>query len=325
MGGALKTIFSKLLYAFFMLILISIISFAAVKMAPNSFLAAGELNPNITEESIKTLKEVYGLDKPLVEQYTGWVKNMASLEFGISFSTGKSVKEEILSRLPITLTINLISMLFIFILGISLGVCAAIYSGQKKDKAIIGASLVSFAMPSFYLALLMIMFFSLFLGIFPISGVSSVTKEEAGIIGYYLNISHHLFLPISVIVITAFGSLALYMKSLTSEILKSDYVFFAVSRGVSKARLIRLYILPNLANPIITMLGLSLPGIIGGSVILESIFAINGMGLFFYQSVISRDYPVILGVTMIGAFLTLLGNILADVILAKLNPFIRRG
>jgi peptide/nickel transport system permease protein len=136
--------------------------------------------------------------------------------------------------------------------------------------------------------------------------------------------SHHLFLPIAVIVITSFGSLTLYIKSLTTEILKSDYVFFAISRGVSKGRLVFLYILPNLSNPIVTMLGLSLPGIIGGSVILESIFAINGMGLFFYQSVISRDYPVILGVTMIGAFLTLLGNILADIALLKLNPFVKR-
>lgn len=321
----MKTLFSKLLYTVLMLLLISVISFIAVKAAPNNFLAAGELNPNITEESIKTLKEVYGLDKPLLEQYTGWVKNMASLEFGISFASGKSVKEEILSRLPITLAINLISMVFIFLFGIALGMYAALYSGQKKERVAVSASLVSFSMPSFYLALLFVIFFSIYLGVFPISGVSSTTREESGALGYYLNVSHHLFLPIAVIIITAFGSLALYIKSLTTEILKSDYVFFAVSRGASKATLIRLYILPNLLNPIVTMFGLSLPGIIGGSVILESIFAINGMGLYFYQSVISRDYPVILGVTMIGAFLTLLGNILADVALAKLNPFIKRS
>jgi peptide/nickel transport system permease protein len=320
----MRLFFSKLLYTFLMLLLISVISFAAVKMAPNSFLAAGELNPNITEESIKMLKEVYGLDKPLTEQYLSWIKSMASLEFGISFSTGKSVKEEILSRLPITLAINLISMLFIFVFGITAGIYAAIKSGKTADKATVSASLVSFAMPSFYLALIFIMFFSIYLGVFPISGVSSTTKEAAGALGYYLDVSHHLFLPIAVIVITSFGSLTLYIKSLTTEILKSDYVFFAISRGVSKGRLVFLYILPNLSNPIVTMLGLSLPGIIGGSVILESIFAINGMGLFFYQSVISRDYPVILGVTMIGAFLTLLGNILADIALLKLNPFVKR-
>lgn len=320
----MKTLLSKIAYAFLMLLLISVVSFVAVKAAPNNFLAAGELNPNITEESIKTLKEVYGLDKPPLEQYVSWVKSMASLEFGISFSTGKSVKDEILSRLPITLAINLVSMFFIFIFGIWLGIYAALRQSQRADKIATTSSLVSFAMPSFYLALLFIMFFSLYLSWFPISGVSSVTKEEVGALGYYADMSHHLFLPIAVIVITSFGSLALYIRSLTVEILKSDYVFFAVSRGVSRTKLIALYILPNLLNPIVTMLGLSLPGIIGGSVILESIFAINGMGLFFYQSVISRDYPIILGVTMIGAFLTLLGNILADVALMKLNPFAKR-
>lgn len=317
----MKTLFSKLLYTALMLLLISAISFVAIKSAPNSFLAAGELNPNITEESISTLKRVYGLDKPLLQQYAGWVVNMLSFEFGISFASGKSVKEEILSRLPVTLAINLISMAFIFLFGIFLGIYAAMHGGEKKERVVAGVSLVSFAMPSFYLALLFIMFFSIYLGVFPISGLSDTTKEESGALGYYLDVLRHLFLPIAVIVITSFGSLTLYIKSLTTEILKSDYVFFALSRGASKATLIRLYILPNLLNPIVTMLGLSLPGIIGGSVILESIFAIDGMGLYFYQSVISRDYPVILGVTMMGAFLTLLGNILADVALAQLNPF----
>lgn len=320
----MRVFLSKLSYTLIMLLLISAVSFVAVKSAPNNFLAAGELNPNITEESIKILKEVYGLDKPLMEQYTGWVKNLATLQFGISFVSGKSVKDEILSRLPITLAINLISMFFIFLLGVMLGIYMALKQSQKSEKALLSFSLISFAMPSFYLALLFIMFFALSLGWFPLSGVSSVTKEEAGTLGYYANVSHHLFLPILVIVLTSLGSLALYVRSLSVEILKSDYVFFAVSRGATKSKLIFSYILPNLSPPIVTMLGLSLPGIIGGSVILESIFAINGMGLYFYQSVVSRDYPVILGVTMIGAFLTLLGNILADVALMKLNPFSKK-
>ncbi len=113
----------------------------------------------------------------------------------------------------------------------------------------------------------------------------------------------------------------MYVRSLSINILKSDYVFFAKSRGLDRKRLFRYYLLPNLSPPIVTMLGLSLPGLIGGSVILESIFSINGMGLLFYQSALSRDYPVIMGILIISAFLTLLGNILADLALLKLNPF----
>jgi len=136
----------------------------------------------------------------------------------------------------------------------------------------------------------------------------------------------HLVLPIFVMVFGGLGSLILYVRSLTLNILKSDYIFFAKSRGIEGKALLMRFILPNLSPPIVTILGLSLPGLIGGSVILESIFAINGMGLLFYQSALSRDYPVIMGILIISSFLTLLGNMIADLVLTKLNPhFKRRG
>jgi peptide/nickel transport system permease protein len=121
------------------------------------------------------------------------------------------------------------------------------------------------------------------------------------------------------------GSLTIYIRSLTLGVLKSDYIFFALSRGVKGQKLFRYFILPNISPPIVTILGLSLPGLIGGSVILESIFAINGMGLLFFQSALSRDYPVIMGILIISAFLTLLGNIIADLLLLKLNPYFKRS
>jgi len=135
----------------------------------------------------------------------------------------------------------------------------------------------------------------------------------------------HLVLPIFVIVFGGIGSLLMYVRSLTIDILKSDYIFFAKARGIGDRTILRRYILPNLSPPIVTMLGLSLPGLIGGSVILESIFSINGMGLLFYQSAMSRDYPVIMGILIISAFLTLVGNIVADLVLLKLNPHFKRG
>jgi peptide/nickel transport system permease protein len=130
-------------------------------------------------------------------------------------------------------------------------------------------------------------------------------------------------LPISVMVFVGFGSLLLYIRSLTRDILKSDYIFFARARGVSEKQLKKIYIYPNLKPFIVTILGLSLPGLLGGSVILEQIFSIDGMGLLFYQSALSRDYPVIMGILIIGAFLTLLGNVIADLVLLKINPHYR--
>ena len=306
-----------------MLLLISIISFLAIHSAPNSFFSAGELNPNMTDEAIAALKAVYGLDKSLFEQYISWVYNIISLNFGISFVSGQDVSAEILKRIPVTLAMNITALVVVFVLSLYLGIKAALAYEKKEDYIIRQISLVSFSMPSFYLALLFIIFFSVNLDIFPISGLHSI-EEKVGIY-YYLDMAWHLFLPVSIMIFVGLGSMIIYIRSLTLEILKSDYYYFALSRGISKDKLLRYYILPNLFPPIVTLLGLSLPGLIGGSVILETIFGIDGMGQLFFMSALSRDYPVIMGTLMITAFLTLLGNMIADLILLKLNPYMKRG
>ena len=301
-----------------MLFIISLISFLAINAAPNSFFASGELNPNITPESIAQLKAVYGLDRPLYVQFFSWLSAIIQLDFGISFSSGEMVKNEILSRIPITLTINIISMILIFIISLYFGIKSALNKNSFFDRFTGQLSLLSFAMPSFYLALLLVLVFSINFEILPIAGLHSVPDD--GSLTYYLDYAWHLVLPIFIIVFGGIGSLILYIRSLTIEILKSDYIFFAKARGLSQKQILRYYILPNLYPPVITLLGLSLPGIIGGSVILETIFSIDGMGLLFYQSALAHDYPVIMGILIIGAFLTLIGNMIADLVLLKLNP-----
>jgi len=306
-----------------MLLLISIISFIAIHSAPNSFFAAGELNPNMTKESMEQLKAIYGLDKTLFRQYIDWVFNIATLNFGVSFVTGEDVSVEILKRVPVTLSMNLIALISVFILSLYLGIKAALNFETKIDYVIRQISLFSFSMPSFYLALIFIIVLSVKLNIFPIAGLHSIEEKEG--FAYYLDMLWHLFLPISVMIFVGLGSMIIYIRSLTLEILKSEYYYFALSRGLSHTQLLRYYILPNLLPPIITLLGLSLPGLIGGSIILESIFGIEGMGQLFFMSALSRDYPVIMGTLMITAFLTLLGNMLADLLLLKLNPYMKRG
>ena len=317
-----EVVLRKLLYIVFMLFFISLISFGAIHLAPNSFLSGGELNPNMTKESIAALKAVYGLDKPLLQQYMDWMKNIVTFNFGVSFVTGSAVIDEIGKRIGITLSMNFIALVFVFVLSIWLGIKAALHYEEKEDYIIRQFSLVSFSMPSFYLALLLIIFFSLKLQLFPISGLHSI-EPKTGVM-YYLDMVWHLILPVFVMIFVSLGSMIIYIRSLTLEILKSDYYFFAKSRGVTQRQLMLRYILPNLLPPIITLLGLSLPGLIGGSVILEAIFGIEGMGQLFYSSALSRDYPVIMGILMIGAFLTLLGNVIADLLLLKLNPFAAR-
>lgn len=304
-----------------MLLLISLLSFGAIHMAPNSFMS-GELNPNMTPVAIAQLKAIYGLDKPLVIQYFDWVVNLSQLNFGISFVSGQQVSDVVQDRLPVTLWMNIIALFVTFVVSLWMGIKGAMRHEQKIDHLITQVSLLSFAMPSYYLALVLMLFLSVTLGWFPIAGMHSLEPPEG--FGYYLDMAWHLALPIGVMVFVGVGSLVLYIRSLTLEILKSDYIYFARARGINEASLIRYFILPNLLPPIVTMLGLSLPGLIGGSVILESIFGIEGMGQLFYLSAMSRDYPVIMGILMMSAFLTLIGNQIADAVLLKLNPFMKR-
>ncbi len=301
-----------------MLFIISLISFLAINAAPNSFFASGELNPNITPESIEQLKAIYGLDKPLYIQFFSWIYSIVQLDFGISFASGEMVKDEILSRMPITLILNIVSMVLIFVISLYFGIKSALNKNSFFDKFTGQLSLLSFSMPSFYLALLGVLIFAINFEILPIAGLHSVPND--GSLTYYLDYAWHLVLPIFIIVFGGIGSLILYIRGLTIEILKSDYIFFSRARGLTQKQILRYYILPNLYPPVITLLGLSLPGIIGGSVILETIFSIDGMGLLFYQSALSHDYPVIMGILIIGAFLTLIGNMIADLVLLKLNP-----
>ncbi len=312
---------SKIIYLAAMLLLISLIGFVAIHAAPNSFFAAGGLNPNMTPEAIAHLKSVYGLDKPLPVQYIDWVKSMLKLDFGVSFASGNAVSSEIASRIGITLGMNITAMIFIFFLSLRYGIRSALMGG-KYENGIKQISLVSYATPSFYLALLLILIFGLKFQLFPITGIESLEPKEG--FAKWVDIAWHMVLPIGVMIFTGFGSLLLYIRSLTNDILKSDYIFFARARGLDERVIVKRYIIPNLMPFIVTILGLSLPGLLGGSVIIEQIFSIDGMGMLFFQSALARDYPVIMGIMIIGAFLTLIGNMIADLILLKIDPYRKR-
>lgn len=218
-----------------MLFIISLISFIAINLAPNSFFASGELNPNITPEAIEELKAIYGLDKPLYIQFFSWIYSILQLDFGISFTSGEKVKEEILSRIPITLTINIVSMILIFIISLYFGIKSAMKKNSIFDRFTNQLSLLSFSMPSFYLALVLVLVFSIKFELFPIAGLHSVPND--GSLNYYLDFAWHLTLPIFIIVFGGIGSLILYIRALTIEILKSDYIFFARARGLDNKKI----------------------------------------------------------------------------------------
>ncbi|KIM09336.1 MAG: peptide ABC transporter permease [Sulfurovum sp. PC08-66] len=321
----MRQLLAKIGYLAGMLWLISVISFLAIHAAPHSFFSAGELNPNMTPQALEHLARIYGLDKPLWEQYLSWMVALLTFDFGLSFVTGKKVIVEIQERIGITLFLNTLTLFATFALALWLGIKAALSPNSTTDKRIKTLSLISFAMPSFYLAIVLILLFGVYLEWTPIAGLHSIDIDANNPWLYYIDMAWHLLLPLSVMIFVSIGSMTLYVRSLAIDIAKSDYLFLAKARNLPPQKIIRFYIIPNLLPPIVTLLGLSLPALIGGSVILEKIFAIDGMGNLFFTSAMSRDYPVIMGILIITAFLTLLGNMLSDMVLMRLNPFFKQS
>jgi len=283
-----------------------------------------QMNPKSTVEMKERLKTLYELDKPVHEQYWSWIKKLSHGDLGISFSSDhRPVAAKIMERLPITIILEFLSLIIIIAIAVPIGVLSAVHQDSIFDKVTGVLVFIGFAVPTFWLALLMMIFFGIHLGWLPISGLRSLNYEYLTLWAQFVDLAKHLVLPVF---ISAFGGLAglsRYMRANMLEVIRQDYIMTARAKGLSERDVIYKHALRNALLPAITILGLSIPGLIGGSVIFETIFAIPGMGQLFYMSVMARDYPTVMGILLIGAILTLLGNLIADVSYALADPRIR--
>lgn len=310
-----------------LLIGITIITFTVIHLAPGSPTdLAIDLNPKAGADARERLIAYYGLDKPLHIQYITWLKRLVTLDFGQSFQPdGRPVIQKIKEHIPITIEINVLSMIVILAVALPLGVLAAVKKDSIFDKGTTVFVFVGFATPTFWLALLCMILFGVKLGWLPISGINSFDYEKLSFLGKFADRGKHLVMPV---LLGAFGGLAglsRYMRSNMLEVVRQEYIQTARAKGLPENRVIYKHAMRNALLPVITILGLSVPSLIGGSVIFETIFAIPGMGRLFYQGVLSRDYPLVMGILVIGAILTLIGNLLADVGYAMVDPRIREG
>ena len=321
----LRYIAKRLIFMAPMLVGITIICFAVMHLAPGSPTdLQTQMNPRASAEAQERLRAMYDLDKPLYHQYWIWVKKLAVLDLGQSFSTDhRPVADKILERLPITILLNCLSLILILAIAIPIGVLSAVHQSSLFDKLTSVFVFIGFAMPTFWLALLLMILFGVQLGWLPVSGIRSLNYEYLPAGAAFWDLIKHLILPV---MLSAFGGLAglsRYMRANMLEVIRQDYIMTARAKGLSERVVIYKHALRNALLPVITILGLSIPGLIGGSVIFETIFAIPGMGQLFYMSVMARDYPVVMGILFIGAVLTLLGNLIADVSYAVADPRIR--
>jgi len=322
----IKYIIRRLLHLIPVLFGITLISFAVIHLAPGKPTDMMlQLNPKIDFEAREKLNQIYGLDKPLYTQYLDWVGRLARLDFGKSFTDNRPVMEKIKERLPVTILINTLAMAIIFLFSIPIGVKSAVKRGSLFDKIMTVLVFLGFAAPSFWLALIAMSFFGVRLGILPVSGIVSLDFENFTFLQKSADLTGHLILPVGIAAIGGLAGISRYMRQSMLACISQDYVRTARAKGLPEEAVIYKHALRNALLPIITILGLSVPALISGSVILETIFSIPGMGRLMVESVFARDYNVIMAGLVISALLTLLGNLIADVAYMYADPRIRYG
>lgn len=335
----LSYLLKRLLWMVPMLVGISLISFLIMHLAPGDITSTeAAFDPKSSEESRQKLRELYHLDKPVIVQYGLWLERMVHLDFGHSFAShqkpvfwaetdkdGNITPGMIQQALPITLLMNVVGLLLTLVLAIPLGVIAAKKHLRWQDRSITLFNFIGFSIPGFWLSLLLMYWLGVMHPWLPISGMHSLNYEQLSSWQQFKDLSLHFIMPVIIPAITGLASITLFVKNGMLDVLNQDYVMTARAKGLSDASVTYKHALRNALLPLITIVGLSLPGLIGGSVIAETIFAIPGMGKLFYDAVMMRDFPVVMGILTIGSALTLLGNLLADLAYAWADPRLRKG
>ena len=320
----LSYIIRRLLLIIPTLIGISLITLLIMHLSPGdpASLRYG-LNPEIAGSARAQFKELYGLDKPVLAQFIIWLKRIAVLDFGNSFIDDRPVIAKIGERLPATLLLNIISVLVIYLFAIPIGVSSAVKVNSPYDRIMSVALFVAYAMPGFWFALLLIMFFGFHLGWLPISGMRPWYVEYYPFFDSLKDLVWRLILPVTTLSLVGLAGISRYMRSSMLETLHQDYMRTARAKGIRETRVIYRHALKNALLPIVTIASLILPSLIGGSFIIETIFAWPGMGRLFYEAIMNYDYPTVMGVGIIATFLTLSGLVLADIMYAVVDPRIR--
>lgn len=318
----LKYSIRRLLGMIPMLILISIVVFSLAKLMPGDSLS-GEIDPlNTNPEYIAEMREKLGYNDPLPLQYFNWITGFIQGDFGKSTRFKTPVADVILEKIPNTLFLGIMSLIITYILAFFMGM----YSGRKPytigDHAIAGINYIMLAIPSFVAAVFAIYFFAFQLNWFPFGGSVDIAVEE-GTIDYWLSRLHHVILPALVLGALSTASYTQFLRNDIIENSRKDYVRTARAKGTPIRKIYNQHILRNSIIPLVTFLGFDFAALIGGAIITETIFTYPGIGQLFLDSVSTRDYPTLMALTMLLSFLTLAGNLLADLLYGIVDPRIR--
>jgi peptide/nickel transport system permease protein len=280
------------------------------------------------DEAMAQWRAQFGLDRPLHVQYGIWMKNLVTLEFGESFKDNQPVWSKIVERLPVTIKLNALSILLVYLIAIPLGIYSATHPNTWSDQALTLFAFVLFAVPLVWAATMAIVFIcgGDFLYLFPPGGLESLDYSQQWPFWQKMkDQAWHLFLPVVLMSYDGFAGLSRYMRASMLEVLGQDYVRVARAKGLSEKIVVLKHVVRNSLIPVVTILAGILPGIIGGSVIIETIFSIPGLGQLGYESVLARDYPTIMALFSVSAVLTLIGILISDLLLSVVDPRIAFG
>jgi peptide/nickel transport system permease protein len=307
------------------LLCISFIVYAIVRFMPGTPLTADEamMDPSrqVTKEYRERMERYYGLDKPWYQQYFVWLGNVARLDFGTSISqNNRPVFQLIMSKIPATLLLSLTSLFLTYLLAIPIGLWATVHAGTTRERVVSSLLYMLYSLPAFVAALFLQLLFAVKLEWLPLFGMTSDNFESLSLLGKTWDLFKHSFMPILCFTYGALAYDARFIRANMQEVVRQDYIRTARAKGVPPWRVIWHHAFRNTLIPFVTLIGLTLPHLLSGAVILEQIFTWPGMGRLFFESIGRRDYDTIMGLTLMFSVLTLLGQLLADVLYAVVDP-----
>lgn len=324
----LKYTIKRLLLSIFILLGVSIIIYALVRWMPNDYVdtkfASQVAQGTVKEEDLIALKDLYGLNDGILEGYLKWLSNALQGDFGKSFVYGKDVSSVIAENMWISFIIAAVAMIFQFAISIPLGISSATHQYSIRDYSVSVLAMMGISLPSFFFSAILIRIFSVQLGWFPVSGLINATKPlESGSIEYYLDVLHHLILPMIVLVVLSIGGLMRHTRTNTLEVLNADYIRTARAKGLSEKKVIYKHAFRNTMIPLVTMMAGIIPSLFGGAMITEQVFAIPGIGNIAYKALVNGDVPFIMGYNMFLAVLTIIGTFLSDIMYVIVDPRVK--
>ncbi len=300
------------------LLILFTLSFALVHLTPG---ATGAVDvQSVSPENLAALRQQLGLDRPLYVQFGDWLWRLVRLDFGASFIDGQPVRAKIAERLPATLLLTGTALALSVLIAVPLGIVTSLYRNSAFDYLLTIFAFLGVSIPAFWAALLAIVVFGVQLRWFPVQGMRTVGQPVAS---PTLDLLRHLALPALVFGLEGTAALTRFVRSSMSEVLTEDYVRTARAKGLSERVVLTRHALKNALLPLVTLIGLRLPALVGGTVLLETVFAWPGIGRLGWEAVVRRDYPIVMGLVVCTGLLTILGNLLADIAYAVIDPRIK--